>query len=155
MIQWLNIMIQWFTLWFNDSILWFNDSLYDSMIHSMIQRFNLIIHDQWFNFMIQWFTLWFNDSILWFNDSILRFNDSQRSRGCKGSEPSLRLAEELHRIGASFIGSMIHSMIQWFHLMIQWFTLWFNYSILWFNDSILWFNDSQRSRGSIGSEPAP
>jgi hypothetical protein len=31
--------------------LWFNDSLYDSMIHSMIQ---------WFNLMIQWF----NDSMI-------------------------------------------------------------------------------------------
>jgi hypothetical protein len=39
--------------------------------------------------------------------------------------------------------------------MIQLFILWFNDSILWFNDSILWFNDSQRSRGSLGSEPAP
>jgi hypothetical protein len=50
-------------------------------------------------------------------------------------------------------------MIQWFNLgtmiqsddsMIQ-----SDDSILLFNESILWFNDSQRSRGSIDSEPAP
>jgi hypothetical protein len=49
-ILWLNDSILWFNdsiLWLNDSILWFNHSLYDSIIHSMIQRFNLMIqsHD--------------------------------------------------------------------------------------------------------------
>jgi hypothetical protein len=81
---------------------------YDSMIHSMLQRFNL---------MIRWFTRWFNDSLY---DSMIQSYDS--------------MIQSYDSMIQSY-DPMIHSMIQWFNLMIQSY-------------------DSQRSRGSIGSEPA-
>jgi hypothetical protein len=68
---------------------------YDSMIHSMIQ---------WFNLMIQWFNLWFDDSLY---DSMIQSYDS--------------MIQSYDSMIQSY-DPMIHSMIQWFNLMIQWFT---------------------------------